>query len=351
MWWLWFILLTIVVIYIILLFLMNIYANPCVHSVVPPLNNSSTMVTALTLGQRGNLGNQMFQLANLLAIASRSTCKIVLPTEVLDIELASLLPLTELPITFRAREDIQINATYYEYDNYEYITLPNDNMTYNIRGYRQAEAYFSDVYEQIAPYLQPKPRLLEALKQAQKEKIIEGRYLAIHLRYGDYSKWFHSIPYCQEFYPCSLRYYQAGIQRLRLDYPELPIYVCTNDREKAKSQLPWLDSNIFLAPTIPGLSAVHGDYMILYGAVSVVIANSTFSWWAAYSSSKKNIIMPYPWWHHQGFIGRHLELNDQYLYPTHFQVLSGADGQPVRVPPIPAYSETLNLVRWFRGFL
>src|SRR5690606_7899050 len=96
-------------------------------------------VTCKFISKHKDIGGQLFLLFCTIASAKRSNCKLVLPTCLLSMPIARLFNLSHF-----AFYDMTIDHTYYEYDNYEDITIPATGKIYNIRGSRQCFGYFSE---------------------------------------------------------------------------------------------------------------------------------------------------------------------------------------------------------------
>jgi hypothetical protein len=310
-------------------------------------DKSKSIVTHTYLGKRGDMGNQIFQIACVIAAAKRSEATVILPPQIDDLPINQLFNLSSLP-----RQSIIPDQTYYEYDNYEEIEIPSDGRIYDIRGYRQAYKYFEDQAPEIRKVFAPRSDLLDKVRA-----IVPDAYLAIHIRRGDYIKAIHQIPLLREFKQCQLNYYKSGIQLLRSFYPELPILVCTDSPKWVTPFLSELDSTAKLAPTISDISPKFTDFCTLYLAKGVVISNSTYSWWAAYLQNDRPVICPTPWWDPRGFIGSGMGLNGPYLHYPEWWLLDADTGGIKRHPhskegePEDTNADTLDLYRMIRGIL
>lgn len=128
-------------------------------------------------------------------------------------------------------------------------------------------------------------RNLDVYKQLSK---IE-RPMVVHVRLGDYLLE-------ERFGTLSKEYYEKAIDRI-LKYGKCnTIWLFSDEIEKAKCLIPKnLDMPVRLIDNNNDSTSVVFEIMRLgYG---YVIANSTFSWWAAYLSRNPNtpVIAPYPW--------------------------------------------------------
>ena len=338
--------------YIAIMIIMYWRRNPQITitaTTIPPSmqtdNKRPSIVTATYLGTRGDMGNQIFQLACIIAAGKRSHAITILPTRI------SILPIIELfDLTQFEWQDVTPEATFYEYDNYERIVIPSDGRIYDINGYRQAYKYFEDFTNDIKNIFTPRIEILNAVRI-----VVPPEYIAIHIRKGDYMKFMHKIPLLREFRRCQLEYYKRGILKLRESYPECPLLVCTDSPKWVTPLLAELDSRAILAPIPNDVNPKFGDFCTLYLANGLVISNSTYSWWAAYLRSKRLVICPSPWWDPKGFIGSGLGLDGPYLHHPHWWLLHADTGEILREPNgrdnPDTNSDTLTIYKLIRGIL
>jgi hypothetical protein len=307
--------------------------------------SKTSTVTGTYLGTRGDMGNQMFQLACIISAAKRSHANIVLPTRITSLPINDLFDLSMFEV-----RDIVPDASYYEYDNYEDIIVPDDGKNYDIRGYRQAYKYFEDNADDIRRIFTPKHDILNKVRD-----IVPSRYISIHIRKGDYVKFMHKIPLLREFRRCQLDYYKSGIKKLREFHPNCPLLVCTDSPEWVSPLLSELDNNAMLAPATPDITPKFTDFCTLYLADAVVMSNSTYSWMASYLNPDRTIICPSPWWDPDGFVGTAMGLNGPYLHHPDWVILDADTGELIRGPngkdKIDTNSDTLALYKLIRGTL
>lgn len=127
--------------------------------------------------------------------------------------------------------------------------------------------------------------------------------VAIHIRRGDYlkagnQKLFGDI--------CTLKYYQNAIQYIKSQINHPTFFIFSNDVE-------WVKDNLNLRDSF----CVNGNYgeqswmdmYLMSKCKSLIIANSTFSWWGAYLSAAEIIICP------QKFVNDNCSGE---IYPTHW---------------------------------
>lgn len=311
------------------------------------IKSNKSIVTYTYLGKRGDMGNQMFQLACIIAAGRRSNADVIFPTKISDLPIIKLFDLTKFEW-----KNIIPNVTFYEYDNYEPIVIPSDGKKYNISGYRQAYKYFDDCDVIIREIFTPRLDIIASV-----QAVVPNEYIAVHIRKGDYIKFIHKIPLLREFRQCQLNYYKQGIKKLREKYGDCPLLICTDSPKWVSPILNDLDSKAVLAPIIQNIDPKFSDFCILYLSLGNVISNSTFGWWASYLRSERLIICPSPWWDPKGFIGTAIGLDGPYLHHPNWLLLDTDTGKIVREPhskigeKIDTNNETLNLYKLVRGML
>ncbi len=116
----------------------------------------------------------------------------------------------------------------------------------------------------------------------------EVGFTSIHVRRGDYV----SAPNAAAFHGAlNLHYYKAAIEILE----PTPFYALYSDDEN------WCEE--FIRPLLPRGSEAIGNYhgseiptiWDMATSEAIIMANSTFSWWAAYLCGHNNVVYPSPW--------------------------------------------------------
>jgi hypothetical protein len=165
-----------------------------------------------------------------------------------------------------------------------FTTWPDD--TY-LHGYWQSEKYFADIEAQLRqdfafPALTG--RNVEFASELESELSI-----SLHVRRGDYLNLAaHTV--------CSQEYYQAAVKEMIRKVSGDPrIYVFSDDPEWARQNLK------FSVPTQVvdhnSGAADFEDMRLMSLCKHNIIANSSFSWWAAWlnANADKNVIAPKAW--------------------------------------------------------
>ena len=160
-----------------------------------------------------------------------------------------------------------------------------------IDGYWQSEKYFKEI----------KNKLLEEFKltvELDKDnrdmlnKIINSNSTGIHIRRGDYVKnkktnEFHGI--------CSIEYYNKAVQIINNEIDQVNWFVFSDEISWAKTNLKLPGKTTFV--DINNENKNYGDLILMSKCKHQIIANSSFSWWAAWLNNYKNkiVIAPCKW--------------------------------------------------------
>ena len=160
-----------------------------------------------------------------------------------------------------------------------------DNCYYD--GYWQSYKYLSDI--EIAPYKEISKKNFLVDKETQATKILSNESISIHIRRGDYL----SIKKNSEIFSvCDMSYYEKAILYITQRLPKPNFFIFSDDIDWAQrnffgQQFYFIDGNI-----------PSEDMHLMSLCKHNIIANSTFSWWAAWLNSNKNkiVIAPKQWY-------------------------------------------------------
>ena len=184
--------------------------------------------------------------------------------------------------------------------NLQFLSVP-----VTLHGYFQSYKYFYHERDShfIIELRAPSAWFLELEKRIDNEPII-----AVHVRKGDYEKLRDS------FGLLSKDYYQSCFEKIRSAGLEFPIYVFSDDIKAARQMLEnELDKDVTWV--IPPVGTDPAESLMLMSKAKInVIANSTYSWWAAALNKKNNsVYAPRKWFK---------DLPDpQYLYPPEWTIV------------------------------
>lgn len=158
-----------------------------------------------------------------------------------------------------------------------------------LKGYRQSEKYFSPISNYIKKAFQINENYTKDVSTILNQ-IKNEASVAVHIRRGDYKNLalleFHGI--------LDANYYNQAITKIRTLYPNATFYFFSDDISWVKNLLP-IDNAIYIDSQI-SKSAIS-DFYLISSCKHQIIANSTFSWWAAYLNLNPNkiVIAPKKW--------------------------------------------------------
>lgn len=228
------------------------------------------MLTFKALGRYGRLGNQMFQIASTIGLATRNGHDYSFPKWINY----------DHKERFGSSEDCDIYK-FFDYGLPEYKGQNCDDVfihwgywpvsfsrgNYNLSGHMQSEKYFdhcSDLIRQVFKM---------------KDEYEQNDYCAVHIRLGDYDDNYHP--------------------RLKMDY-----------YSKAMAEFPTGTKFLIFSDDICTCKQMFGngvdykegggymdDFKYMKSCESFIIGNSTFSWWAAWlgNADSKKVVAPSLW--------------------------------------------------------
>ena len=265
----------------------------------------------------GGLGNQFFQYAAGRSLSDRLGCDLVLDLRGLheigdrkyrlekykiraivgSQEYLKKYPYWRSTRYSRFRE--KMSRTFPHFLHYPLFRAENfsyDDRFENIKtpvylmGYWQSEKYFSWNRNKIIDDLVLLNNNCE--KSDLYNKISSSNSVALHIRRGDYV----SNPAAAAFHGlCSLSYYQSALNILQNRIKNMEIFIFTDDSE-------WVKENLIIKYPSHIVESVGDDsdlldFELMRQCKHHIIANSSFSWWGAWSckSEDKQIIAPKRW--------------------------------------------------------
>lgn len=160
-----------------------------------------------------------------------------------------------------------------------------------LTGFWQTEQYFSEIASTIRTDFTFKHQL-DKNNQEIADRITSCNSVGLHIRRGDYI----SNPVTQNYHGnCGVEYYKEAIKMLNATQKELKLFIFSDEPE-------WVKQNMkFYLPAeyIMGNTGKNGyiDMQLMSLCKHNVIANSSFSWWAAWLNTNinKTVIVPAKW--------------------------------------------------------
>lgn len=165
-----------------------------------------------------------------------------------------------------------------------------------LKGLRQSEKYFLPYEQEIRKLLQIKPQYIQHLYGI-KEEITSCNSVSIHIRRGDYlTKVALEVLGLQP-----LEYYETAIQQIAARVENPVFYIFSDDIDWAQKNL----STNYAHHYASGLLSRNTieDFYLMTQCRHHILANSTFSWWAAWLNDYKEkvVIAPKKWFNEAKF--------------------------------------------------
>jgi len=237
------------------------------------------MISYPLLGSYGRLGNQMFQVAATLSIADVLKTKAVFPTGAQILDVFSLED-CEFSNSIEAKFIYEERSFLFDKNVFE---LPDYCA---IKGYFQSEKYFLGKDSLIRKNFTFKNDILSVAQDA--IKAYGNNVCAIHVRRGDYLKFYDTHPYVGD------DYYTKSINLVREKSPNCKFIVFSDDIDWCKNNRIFQDCHFVENKT----DVVELCMMTLCNYH--IIANSSFSWWGSKLSSSEMTIAPKTWFGPKG---------------------------------------------------
>lgn len=267
--------------------------------------NKTNYITFKTIGEAGNLASQIQQYASLYAIAKENNLEIIFPESSLSrgygFKFAKAL---EIPIITKKDEfftdfiDVRPNDKLLVDESL--FNLPKGN-NYNLTFRFDLFHYWYPKYKNdIDKWNWNQNHLNSASKIYQKIKIEGKEMVSLHVRRGDYLLPQHNH-YCQLDTP----YYGEALNYFFSEIDKYQFVIFSNDIEWCRENL--IDENEIVTFIDPGIDYV--DLVLMSLCDHNIIANSSYSLWAAFKNKNKhkkvycptNYLKPYsPWSHING---------------------------------------------------
>ena len=269
----------------------------------------------------GGMGNQLFQTATAAALAKKRNVEFVLSTTQLDDRskkahftyrnfalepfglqshvqdnpFKSLLPHASDGILKRIKRRLKGLDVHYERNLSFDGTVLELGKTAYLNGYYQSERYF--VSEKA--YVQKLLTVHNGLGNEVANKIrlnTSKKVLGVHVRRGDYVQ-DAQINAIHGAMP--IEYYKQAYQHVQGQTPIDSVLIFSDDPDWADQNLSGIfDCEVAVSRNLSGLE----DFELMRSCSSFIIANSSFSWWAAWlgETDKTVVVAPKKWFNDPG---------------------------------------------------
>lgn len=250
----------------------------------------------------GRLGNQMFQYAAARALAEHHCTRVVLDDrtalhkdegsllrvfDLPDLAQAPLPPAKhERPLAYAAWRALGLRPRIRRENGLGYdraFTQWSDDSY--LHGYWQSERYFAAIAQDIrSAFAFRTPMSAQNTEMA--ARIASGPSVALHVRRGDYVA-VNAMALCDQ------AYYDAALTAVRKRMENDPtVFVFSDDPAWAKENLPLPFEKVVV--DFNGPDADYEDLRLMSQCQHNIIANSSFSWWAAWLGETPGSIVAGP---------------------------------------------------------
>ncbi|MFZ5553787.1 MAG: alpha-1,2-fucosyltransferase [Bacteroidota bacterium] len=160
-------------------------------------------------------------------------------------------------------------------NNYLLKEIKDDHV---YEGFFQCEEYFSEYSNEIRSFFSLKENVVNKFRE-NKKYLLEKKYVALHIRRGDYlAHGGEELGGYDMTLPVS--YYRDCLSQITAD--EYNVVFVSDDIEFVKKEFGRKENYFFEN------NDEITDFQVLLNADVLVIANSSFSWWAAWLNEKAN---------------------------------------------------------------
>lgn len=260
----------------------------------------------------GRTGNNMFQYALGRVLAERHGVPLVLDASWFNSEgWAEVSHFLKLPLRAEVvrRCSLGMRALrkltgkhYWEYGGVPVLREAVDDQSFDRRfldapsecmlfGYFQSPCYFQEMEDPLRAELNALIGGSVAVEEDLRQSLMAPEAVAVHVRRTDFLK----LP---AFQVCDTRYYHEAMCQMRNLVPGARFFIFSDDMEWCRAEFRDADQQVISSGA--GTSNPLGDLHLMSLASHHIIANSSFSWWAAWLGDKlgQQVIMPDRWYAH-----------------------------------------------------
>ncbi|HSX25587.1 MAG TPA: alpha-1,2-fucosyltransferase [Chlamydiales bacterium] len=253
---------------------------------------------------RGQLGNQMFQVAAAVALAQENHCKVCFPDFGRDIDWGETRIDKNFGTLFHripnrlSSPNLHPSSYYIQKDGGAYEPIPYRPYR-EIIGYFQSEKFFKKYETLIRKIYKMPPEIEQTLQKRYSDLLAHPKTVGLHVRtgYEDYLRTHHDPKFYAAFLPPDLNFYTQAIDKFDADSLFI---VCSDHIGWCKKHFQQIPRNFIFIES----DDYFLDLYLLTLCKDIIIANSTFGWWAAYLNENphKRVICRNPF---VGFIAFH----------------------------------------------
>ena len=237
---------------------------------------------------KGGLCNQMFQIAAGYALSLKMKCPFGINYNLPHHCIQGYHPSKYRDTVYRNIPTTEeIPKVKYSEPRFNYNPLPEtDELLYD--GYFQSEKYFADCKDDIRRLFTFPEELCSNIKTT--FSILKHPVVGVAVRLGDYLK------YVDVFGTLELDYYERA--KLHICVDDATYILVTDDANGATKKL----GKALFSPLMWCNSGNEiKDLYALTLCDSIIMANSSFSWWGAWLGNEKTVVCPKTWFGPKGY--------------------------------------------------
>lgn len=263
---------------------------------------------------KGGLGNQMFQYAIGYLLSIRYNQPLILKDKIFEDKLEHTIinyfPRAKYQLASQKQIDLFYKFTFKKkvkrilgmpfHKVYTEESLNYDPKVFQIasplmiKGFWQSQKYYFNFEHCIRDVFQFNSQIDDISNNYLKKILAKNNSVAIHVRRGDYIS--NQNNYLRHGV-CSIDYYISAINHMKKLLKNPYFFVFTDDKIWAYENIFKINTEIEVVETINLGNSSWKDIYLMSLCQNQIIANSTFSWWAAWLNDykNKNVIAPQKW--------------------------------------------------------
>ncbi|AWK02975.1 hypothetical protein HYN56_01590 [Flavobacterium crocinum] len=247
------------------------------------------MITFSKIGKKGNLGNQLFQIASTIGLATKNNQDFAFLLWKHQDYFKNKLPLLSLDFS-SFQETLEKEYHFHDWN------FGAEN--YDLNGWLQTEKYFDK--DLTRHYFQFSDSLKEKINNLY-HRAFKKRTILISIRRGDFVD--H-----KDYFQLPINYYLNSLAEFFPNWDSCNLIILSDDIKYCKYHFSFLE-NAFFGDDLNEVEQLCLGTM----CNDFVIGNSTFSWWSAWLGEKHDSKIVRPFKNFEG--QKSVELNDKDYYP------------------------------------
>jgi hypothetical protein len=264
----------------------------------------------------GGLGNQIFQIFNVIAYSLKYNKTFILPRNMNKWDKRKPYWDTFLINLKKYTTADSINFPLLKEKTFQYNIIPNFNNDFKFHGYFQSFKYFEQHFGEICELIDIKNIKLSIAKKY--NYYFNNETISLHFRLGDYKQLQHIHPLMPiQYYINSIQYI---INKTNKDNYDILYFCQRQDNDLVNISIKVL-KNKFKNINFIKVDDEIEDWkqMLIMSLCNYnIIANSTFSWWGAYFNSNREKIVCYPYY----WFGSGVNHNTDDLFPNNWSIIN-----------------------------